>query len=499
MTEAEKIVAWARSQIGSTAYKKRCQAFVADAYVKGTGKARQSKSTAALAEAAWKVSTSKDNIPIAAAVYFSGSGSAGHVGIYSGNGKVIHAFPTIMETSIAAAGTYHGWGWNGGSAYRPEGSDVEVAQSSVTTGSTGSTETATTKATVDITSVAIKSVTGTGGSSRYSGLRSVSTGNECGAELLIKNNLIYAPILVGDITLTQERFGSAATLKFDAVKDAALNFQEGSPVSLRYNGKNVFYGYVFTKKRTDNQTITVTAYDQLRYFKNEDTINYTNKSYSELVKMLADDYGLICGELEDTGYTISSRIEECSLFEMCGNASDLTVINTGRLFVLYDDYGEICLKSLENMRTNIAFCEDNCEEFSYSSTIDDNTYNKIKLATDNDETGEREVYISQDGDSQSQWGVLQYYEKISDGSADTLKQRADVLLKYYNVKQRSLKLSGCPGDASVRGGSLVFVRLDLGDIAVSNYMLVESAKHKFSSGRYTMDLTLSGVRGEFVV
>ena len=36
-----------------------------------------------------------------------------------------------------------------------------------------------------------------------------------------------------------------------------------------------------------------------------------------------------------------------------------------------------------------------------------------------------------------------------------------------------------------------------GDINIKNYMCVEKAKHTFSNGLYTMDLYLSGIRGEF--
>ena len=65
----------------------------------------------------------------------------------------------------------------------------------------------------------------------------------------------------------------------------------GNPVSFRFNGANVFYGYVFKKSRSDNRLIKVTAYDQLRYFKNKDTISYVNKTYADVLKMLAADYG----------------------------------------------------------------------------------------------------------------------------------------------------------------------------------------------------------------
>ena len=39
--------------------------------------------------------------------------------------------------------------------------------------------------------------------------------------------------------------------------------------------------------------------------------------------------------------------------------------------------------------------------------------------------------------------------------------------------------------------------MGLGDINIKNYMCVEKAKHTFSNGLYTMDLYLSGIRGEF--
>ena len=40
------------------------------------------------------------------------------------------------------------------------------------------------------------------------------------------------------------------------------------------------------------------------------------------------------------------------------------------------------------------------------------TYNKIKLAVDNKETGVREIYTTQDGVNMAKWGTLQFYEKV---------------------------------------------------------------------------------------
>lgn len=292
--------------------------------------------------------------------------------------------------------------------------------------------------------------------------------------------------------------GAASSLKFTVVKDDALSFHEGNPVACRFNGTPVFYGYVFKKSRSDNHTIEVTCYDQLRYFKNKDTISYEDKTYSELLKMLAGDFGLACGTIADTGYKIPQRIEETTIFDILGNAADETLINTGKVYVLYDDFGKLALKSFEDMLLPIWIDQDTGQGYSYTSSIDNDVYNRIKLAYDNGDTGEREVHVLNDEASQSKWGVLQHYAKLDNAlSAADLQTKAAALMKYYNVTHRELTMQKVFGDIRARAGALVAVGMGLGDINISNYMCVEKAKHTFAHGLHTMDLTLSGIRGEF--
>ena len=138
-------------------------------------------------------------------------------------------------------------------------------------------------------------------------------------------------------------------------------------------------------------------------------------------------------------------------------------------------------------------------ENTHEAIIDKDTYDRIKLAIDNDETGQRETHVLNEPGNQAKWGVLQYYEKLDgDSSAALLTQRAKTLLKYYNKKHRTLTIKKAFGDPRVRGGSLLVVRLGLGDISVQNYMCVEKVTHTWAAGVHTMDLNLSGIRGEFV-
>ena len=284
------------------------------------------------------------------------------------------------------------------------------------------------------------------------------------------------------------------------LKDDALDFSEGSAVRMKENGDEVFFGFVFKQQRAKEQIITVTAYDQLRYLKNKDTIVYENKTADQFLRMIAADYALNVGVLENTNYIIESRVEEnTSLFEMVQNSLDLTLQNTGEMFVLYDDFGKLTLKHLSSMAVGkpgayFMVDEETCETFDYTSSIDDNTYNKIKLTYDNEDTGYREVYIAQDSSNINKWGILQYFDTLQKGENGQAK--ADALLKLYNKKTRNLKITNALGDNRVRAGSMVVINLDLGDIKLKNWMLVEKCKHTYKEGEHWMDLTLRG--GDFV-
>lgn len=322
-------------------------------------------------------------------------------------------------------------------------------------------------------------------------------------ELLVGNETgtkVYEPVVQEGIEWSTERRSTPGKLTFKIIKDDALDFSEGSPVRMKVDGENVFFGFVFKQQRTKEQIITVTAYDQLRYLKNKDTKVYEGKTASQFIKMIADDYALNVGTLEDTGYTIPSRVEEnTSLFEMVENSLDLTLTNTGEMFILYDDFGKLTLKALSSMYVGspgayLMIDEETAETYDYTSSIDDNTFNKVKLTYDNEDTGFREVYIAHSGENINKWGILQYFDTLQKGENGQAK--ADALLSLYNKKTRNLKITNALGDNRVRAGSMVVVNLVLGDVKLKNFMMVEKVKHTYKENEHWMDLTLRG--GEFV-
>ncbi len=85
---------------------------------------------------------------------------------------------------------------------------------------------------------------------------------------------------------------------------------------------------------------------------------------------------------------------------------------------------------------------------------------------------------------------MQYLEKIDTPDLGKLKSKA--LLMLYNKKRKNISVSGVTGNCKVKAGSLVPVILDLKDMKVSNYMMVEKVTHTFKNRQHTMDMVLSG-------
>ncbi len=314
-------------------------------------------------------------------------------------------------------------------------------------------------------------------------------------ELLIQNgNTIYTPIVPEGITLDLERM-QTGKISFSVVKDGIINFTEGNSISLKVNDKPMFYGFVFSKQRDKGNTIKVVGYDQMRYLKNKDTYIYTNKTASDLLKMFAGDFNLSLGTVEDTGYVIPQKVEDnTTLLDMMLNALDDTLVQTKKMFILYDDFGKLTLRNVESLKLGLVIDEETGENFDYTSSIDNQTYNKIKLSYENEETGKRDIYIAQDGENINRWGVLQFFDTLKDPAQG--KAKADALLALYNQKTRKLQIKGAFGDERVRAGSAVIVKLNLGDIVVGSYMMVEKVHHVFNESIHQMDLTLRG--GEFL-
>ena len=292
---------------------------------------------------------------------------------------------------------------------------------------------------------------------------------------------------------TTERSGAAGKLIFTILKTPTLDFLEGDSVRLSMDGQLQFYGWVFNKSKDRYGVIDVIAYDRLRYLKANASYAFYDQDASSIIVQIAEDLELDLGDIENTGYQIPSLIAtDQSCMDTIQTALNQTLLNTGKIFFLYDNGTGLSLQEPANMRTNIMIGDESyLGDYTYVTDIDKQTYNYVKLARPNGDTGRADVVVAQSSETMYKWGKLQLYKQV-DESLNTaqMTEQATQMLKYYNRRRRTLSAQslGVPG---LRAGQMVFMKVDnLGDINLSQWMLINKMTHTYQNGFHTMDFDL---------
>lgn len=289
---------------------------------------------------------------------------------------------------------------------------------------------------------------------------------------------------------TTNRTGSPGTFKFTLNKCADIAFLEGDVVRFSVDGELQFYGWVFTKVKNRWDEIEVTCYDRLRYLKANASYAFYDYKVGDMISQIAADFQLDVGNVADTGYAIPSFIKEDeTVLDMIGEAVQQTLLNTGKIYVFYDDGNGLALTEAADMISPVMIGERSLlTEYEYKTDIDEQTYNSVKLARPNEETGRADVVIAEDSANIGQWGLLQLYQTVDGNVNDAqMKAQAQASLAYYNRRMRTVKVNslGVPG---LRAGQMVLMKVPgLGDINLDQYVLLEKVTHTWENDVHTME------------
>lgn len=285
----------------------------------------------------------------------------------------------------------------------------------------------------------------------------------------------------------EDNVNKAGVISF-IIKKGAISIEEGSRVFLTYDDAPYFSGFIFKISTKNDGNLDITAYDQLRYLKTQDTYVFGGITAKHAIAMICNDFKLITGELQETGYKLPSLIfDNKNILDMISDLLTCTMTKTNNIFVLKDNAGLIELKNIRNNISDICIDpECNIFEYEYSRSIDDNTYNQIKLVQDNKTTGTRDLYIARDSSTIAKWGLLQMTEKIDDNlNAAQIKAMADAYLSLKNKVQKNLSLNVI-GDKRIRSGNVICVNLP--ELNISELLLCTYAKHTFESTNHSVSV-----------
>ena len=295
---------------------------------------------------------------------------------------------------------------------------------------------------------------------------------------------------VQSVTYTTNRTGDPGKLEFTLNKAGGISFFEGDVVRFSVDGTLVFYGWIFTKSKDRWDVIEVTCYDRERYLKASASYAFYDQTAGDIIRQIAADFQLDVSDIEDTGYAIPSLIEEeQTCLDIIEEAVQQTLLNTGKVFVFFDDGKGLCLKEAGNMISDVVIGDKSLlTEYTYKTDIDEQTYNSVKLARPNEETGRADVFVAQDSNNIAQWGLLQLYQTVDGDVNDAqVMAQAQATLEYYNQRMRTLSVTSL-GVVGLRAGQMVLMKVQgLGDINLDQYVLLEKVTHTFENEKHTMD------------
>ena len=250
----------------------------------------------------------------------------------------------------------------------------------------------------------------------------------------------------------------------------------------------IFYGYVFTIGTDGTSTYKLTAYDQMRYLKNEEVYVTQGLTSSQIFEKVCYDNQLRYKVKVPSAYIPSDFLhDKKSLYEIINRGRKMANIYENKQYYITDEFGTLTWSELGSEKTNLILGESSLiTDYRYERSIDKETYNQIKMYRENSDTGKRDIWIAKDSDNIKRWGKLQLLQKADDNDTPAMIQETiQNYLKLKNREVKTLKLNAIGVNELVAGRGFKFI-LDRENIRQD--MWIVNSTHKYDKDNHTMEL-----------
>lgn len=283
----------------------------------------------------------------------------------------------------------------------------------------------------------------------------------------------------------------ASQLSFEYPIEKFSGFTNGSTVIFIYDNTNIFYGWLF-KSTQNKKMIKCICYDQLRYLKASNSLMRQIQTLDSFVNDVCAQIGdrIRLGKLDKTEVNLGKYLfDNKTHLDMIYQSIKDNLLLNGYMYCLRDNFGAIELRDVYDLRLPLVIGDGSlATDFEYTNSIDDDTYNYIKVAKDDESKGVRDVYVAQNEPSIQAFGKLMLYDKVdADLNDQQLKARAERLLNLKNKETETLSVE-CIGDLRVMAGN--GVKIEIKQANLNLWALVESATHEFTKENHIMKLNL---------
>lgn len=312
------------------------------------------------------------------------------------------------------------------------------------------------------------------------------------------------------ITITTEMGGMPGQAVFD-LPAGEDKLALGSVVQIKKGDVGLFYGYIFTVEANEGEFITVTAFDQIRYLRNQDTMVIGKKTAPDIFKSICNEFGLSIGEVASVSYNCAPVVHDgVALWDIIETAGRETMrklsksdgkgnlTEYGPRLMVRDSFGSLDYVDIDSLDA-VALIDDKhvISGFTFSNGIGPTTYNKIKIYKEAESLRGLTIAESKEGIvGQDDVGILQMTKKVGKETPDSiLKSLADGMLAVYCRPERKLALE-CLGIVGLRAGDRVKIDLyatsvtdEAGDTELNEFF-VASCSHSYQDNFHTMNVVL---------
>lgn len=316
--------------------------------------------------------------------------------------------------------------------------------------------------------------------------------------------------LVNNIKWVTDLNFAAGTFTFDLLFDGSFYPQNGDVVEFQWDEQKIFFGYIF-KATFKDKKFSITAYDKMRYLKNQDSlvwpISTISQRFETACKMAEISHKVING----SDYKLPAEVADSkTYFDMLKSGIEATQKATNQMYYLFANYDVVELRKAPYNDLDIIIGDQSLlTDYSFEKSIDD-AANSIRIVKKNSSKSQQTTSTSTDEESSGDdpnstsfsytdvkahdvqdWGKLQVVENAKDKANDAqMKERADALLKEKNREIYTLNLD-CLGDTALIAGNSVNIQiseLSKAGFWISNTAIMK-ATHNFGSD-YTCNLEM---------
>ncbi len=286
---------------------------------------------------------------------------------------------------------------------------------------------------------------------------------------------------VGAVKILSRRGTAPSTMSFSSAERLPL----GGIVSFGSTKEAVFKGRIFSAS-FDGTFYSYTAYDLLRYFENEDTRVYENKTASEMLHLICLYCGFPIGNICDTRLKIPSVLYDTRSFSRIMESALVLTSSAGfGEYVLFDDCGKISLLPSDRIASGTVIFPSECSEFTAVESIDEDFYTFVRLSEPTDDG--RIYHTERNAEAEEKYGKLVFSGTLTPNENGSIV--AKNLLDTFSSPKLTVKCTSVCDIPMIRGGAAVGVFSDGG----IRRMVCESAERIYSGGGIKMKLVLSSL------